>query len=79
MNTSAFLSPVAISATRLRPRLCHSMSLNPRMTDLDRLRHMRDAACAALRFVQGAAGAGLDNDEMLAFAVVRALEIFGEA
>ncbi len=55
------------------------MSLNPKLTDTDRLRHMRDAACAALRFVRGRTRADLDTDEMLAFALVRALEIIGEA
>ena len=55
------------------------MSLKPALTDTDRLRHMRDAACAAQRFVQGRSRADLDTDEMLAFALVRALEIIGEA
>jgi uncharacterized protein with HEPN domain len=55
------------------------MSLNPKLTDSDRLRHMRDAACAALRFVRGRTRADLDTDEMLAFALIRALEILGEA
>src|SRR5438045_2603743 len=55
------------------------MSLRPALTDTDRLRHMRDAACAALRFVQGRSRADLDTDEMLSFALVRALEIIGEA
>jgi len=55
------------------------MSLDPKLTDMDRLRHMRDAACAALRFVWGRTRADLDADEMLAFALVRALEIIGEA
>jgi len=40
---------------------------------------MRDAACAALRFVRGRTRADLDTDEMLAFALVRALKIIGEA
>jgi uncharacterized protein with HEPN domain len=55
------------------------MSLTPKPTDTDRLRHMRDAACAALRFVRGRTRADLDTDEMLAFALVRALEIIGVA
>lgn len=55
------------------------MSPKPRPTDTDRLRHMRDAARSALRFVQGRDRADLDADEMLAFALVRALEIVGEA
>ncbi len=55
------------------------MNPNPKPTETDRLRHMRDAACAALRFVRGRTRADLDADEMLAFALVRALEIIGEA
>jgi hypothetical protein len=51
------------------------MSLKPALTDTDRLRHMRDASCAAQRFVQGRSRADLDTDEMLSFSLVRALEI----
>ncbi len=51
------------------------MSPNDRV----RLRHMADAAESALRFVAGRARADLDNDEMLLFALVRAVEIVGEA
>jgi len=40
---------------------------------------MRDAACAAMRFVHGRTRADLDTDEMRAFALVRAMEIIGEA
>jgi uncharacterized protein with HEPN domain len=55
------------------------MTLNPKWTDRDRLRHMRDASRSAIRFVQGRDRADLDTDEMLAFALIRALEIIGEA
>jgi uncharacterized protein with HEPN domain len=55
------------------------MSLKPALTDTDRLRHMRDAARAAQRFIRGRTRADLDGDEMLAFALVRALELVGEA
>src|SRR5437773_1532783 len=48
-------------------------------TDTDRLRHMRDAAVAALTFIQGKDRTALDSDQMLAFALVRAVEIVGEA
>ena len=41
------------------------MSLKPALTDTDRLRHMRDAACAAQRFVQGRSRTDLDTDEMV--------------
>ena len=47
--------------------------------DRIRLQHMRDAARTAQAFVQGYARADLDNDQKLLFAVVRALEIVGEA
>jgi len=47
--------------------------------DRIRLRHMIEAAEDALRFVDGRARADLDSDRMLLFAVVRAVEIVGEA
>lgn len=50
-----------------------------RAEDRVRLRHMIDAAESALRFVQGRNRADLDRDEMLLFALVRAVEISGEA
>jgi uncharacterized protein with HEPN domain len=40
---------------------------------------MLDAAEKALRFVKGRTRTDLDNDEMLSLAVVRLLEILGEA
>lgn len=40
---------------------------------------MIEAAEAALRFVAGRSRADLESDQMLSFAVVRALEIVGEA
>jgi len=40
---------------------------------------MRDAANAAMAFVNGRSRADLDTDLMLQFAVVRALELVGEA
>ena len=40
---------------------------------------MNDAAAAALRFVQGRRREDLDRDEMLLFALVRAVEVIGEA
>lgn len=40
---------------------------------------MRDAAAAALRFMKGRKRRDLDEDDMLMFSVVRALEVIGEA
>jgi uncharacterized protein with HEPN domain len=47
--------------------------------DRVRLQHMADAARSAQRFLAGRARSDLDSDEMLRFAVVRAVEIIGEA
>ena len=47
--------------------------------DRVRLRHMVEAAQSAIEFVSGRARADLDTDRMLLFAVVRAIEIVGEA
>lgn len=47
--------------------------------DVIRLRHMLDAAEEAIAFVQGRTRDDLDDDHMLSFAVVRAIEIIGEA
>lgn len=51
------------------------------MLEADRIRvsHMVDAIESARKFVQGRHRADLDNDEMLLFALVRAVEILGEA
>jgi uncharacterized protein with HEPN domain len=48
-------------------------------TDVERIRHMIDAAEAALRFVSGRSRPDLDSDDMLTFALVRAIEVVGEA
>ena len=50
-----------------------------RKDDSIRLQHMIDAAESALQFVSGRARHDLDQDQMLLFAVVRALEVMGEA
>src|SRR5437763_11184013 len=47
--------------------------------EIDRLRHMRDAATAALTFAAGKDRADLGTDLMFQFAIVRAVEIIGEA
>lgn len=51
------------------------------MTNRDevRLRHMLDAARKAIAFTQDRERTDLDADEMLALAVVRLVEILGEA
>ena len=50
-----------------------------RPEDVTRIRHMIEAAESALRFVAGRQRADLDNDEMLRFALVQAVQIIGEA
>jgi uncharacterized protein with HEPN domain len=47
--------------------------------DRVRLRHMIDALTSAIRFTQGRRRQDLDNDEMLTFALVYAVQIVGEA
>lgn len=47
--------------------------------DLERPRHMRDAAREALSFVAGRNRQALDTDRVLALALVKLLEIIGEA
>ena len=47
--------------------------------DVIRLRHMIDAAKSAQQFVAGRSRGDLDSDSMLLFALVRAIEIVGEA
>ena len=47
--------------------------------DLARLGHMRDAAAEALRFAEGKSRADLDQSRMLILAVLKDLEIIGEA
>lgn len=54
------------------------MSAIPR-DDLIRLRHMLDAAYKARQFVQDRGRIDLETDEMLSLAIVRLLEIVGEA
>ena len=50
-----------------------------RPDDLVRLKHMHDATVSALRFVDGRSRQDLNADEMLLFALVRAVEVIGEA
>ena len=51
--------------------------MNP--LDRVRLRHIADALNSAINFIRGRERVDLDSDEMLLFAVVRAIEIAGEA
>ena len=51
--------------------------MDPR--DQVRLQHLADAPKSAIRFAQGRQRGDLDTDEMLLFALVRAIEIAGEA
>ena len=48
-------------------------------SDQVRLRHLRDAAQEAARFTAGRSRADLETDRMLSLALVRLLEIIGEA
>lgn len=50
-----------------------------RSEDIVRIRHMIEAAESALMFVDRRQRAELDEDRMLQFALVRAIEIVGEA
>lgn len=50
-----------------------------RAEDRIRLQHMVEAAQAAQRFMTARQRADLDRDQLLLFAVVRAIEIVGEA
>ena len=50
-----------------------------RKADSIRLRHMRDASREAIGFAQDKCRADLDDDRMLVFALVKAIEIVGEA
>ncbi|MBX9459432.1 MAG: DUF86 domain-containing protein [Rhizobium sp.] len=49
------------------------------LDDAVRLRHIRDAMRSAEKFLQGRSREDLDSDEQLQFALVRAIEIVGEA
>jgi uncharacterized protein with HEPN domain len=50
-----------------------------RPEDRVRLQHMLEAADTAIQFMQGRDRLELDQDRMLLFAVVRAVEVLGEA
>ena len=50
-----------------------------RPDDRVRILHMRDACLSVGRFIRARSRPDLDQDEMLRFALVRAIEIIGEA
>ena len=50
-----------------------------REDDRIRFRHMLDAAREAIEFLQGRTRADLDNDRQLVLALMKAIEILGEA
>lgn len=50
-----------------------------RLEDEERLRHMLDAAREAISFVKGRKRTDLENDRQLALALVKEIEIIGEA
>jgi uncharacterized protein with HEPN domain len=47
--------------------------------DIERLRHMRDAAREALGFIEGRVADDLAHDRLLLLALVKEIEIIGEA
>lgn len=47
--------------------------------DFAHLKHMLEAAHVCLEFAENKNRKDLENDKMLSFAIIRALEIFGEA
>jgi uncharacterized protein with HEPN domain len=51
----------------------------PRRDDVVRLRHMLDAAQKAQQLIKGRSRAEIERDETLTLALVRLLEIIGEA
>jgi len=52
---------------------------NMRPDDRNRILHMIEAAEAVLEFTAGRTAPDLDNDRMLLFALLRAIEVLGEA
>ena len=50
-----------------------------KIDDLSRLKHIRDATLTALNFIENRNRIDLDNEQMLSLALVRLIEIIGEA
>lgn len=57
----------------------HDLVTSMQRHDHVRLQHMIDSTRSAQSFAQGRSRSDLDSDEMLLFALVRAVEIVGEA
>ncbi len=51
----------------------------PKIDDLTRLKHIRQAAIEAINFMANRTRDDLDNERMLSLALVRLIEIMGEA
>lgn len=47
--------------------------------DVTRLRHMLDSAMEAVEFATGKSRSDLDDDRMLSLAIIKSIEIIGEA
>jgi len=58
---------------------CEKPRCSIRKDDAIRLRHMRDAAQEAIAFTSSRTRADLDGDRMLVLALVKEVEIIGEA
>ncbi|GBF80607.1 HepT-like ribonuclease domain-containing protein [Aphanothece sacrum] len=50
-----------------------------KIDDITRLQHMKDAAIQAKDFINGCDRQTLNNNQMLVFALIKAVEIIGEA
>ena len=50
-----------------------------KIDDLSRLKHIRDATLTAINFIENRNRIDLDNEQMLSLALVRLIEIIGEA
>ncbi|HXF89847.1 MAG TPA: DUF86 domain-containing protein [Xanthobacteraceae bacterium] len=68
-----------ISAATFATRSCAKPRSNMPPDDRTRLQHIAEAADLVLQFIKGRTRNDLDSDAMLLLAVVRALEIIGEA
>jgi uncharacterized protein with HEPN domain len=51
----------------------------PKIDDLTRLKHIKEATVEAIRFVEGRCRQDLETERMLSLALVKLIEIIGEA
>ena len=51
----------------------------PKIDDLTRLKHIQQAIAEAMSFVEGRSRTDLETERMLSLALVRLIEIIGEA